>query len=401
MLPPRTRLDPEGFYTVLGLDPAANPAAIRAAFRRKAREVHPDIPGTGDAGAFVAVKRAYDVLSNGKRRESYDQAARQAAANGPSLYASGHGPQARYAAQPHRPATNLDGRSAYRTIRGYLRRPDLSRWRDLPASVISLWVALGAFLGFCVFEAGLHLRGPPPVVNAGIRPNAAPVTPLSPSAQRAELYGPDPVQLAGTPDFYINPAVGATVLWRKDARLDEYVPFGQLPPFSAVQAVRPYHQGGLTEVLINGSVTGFIDSRRLIRGGADTARRAYCEYNAGSAPYDGELLSERGQGSGTIRLENRTLQPAAVKLRDASGAVALSVFLGPGGRADLWDIPEGDFRAEFAIGEFWSRACNTFAAGMRARRLDGSVSTRRNLRPVILSDQAAASDITDQDFGRE
>ncbi len=199
MLPPRTRLDPEGFYTVLGLDPAANPAAIRAAFRRKAREVHPDVPGTGDAGAFVAVKRAYDVLSNGKRRESYDQAARQAVASGPSLYTAWHPPPPRQPAEHDGSAVNVDCRSAYQTIRGYLRRPDFSRWRDLPASAIAVWVALGAFLGLCIFEAGLHLRASPPVVNAGIRPNAAPVTPLSPSAQRTELYGPDPVRLAGTP----------------------------------------------------------------------------------------------------------------------------------------------------------------------------------------------------------
>jgi hypothetical protein len=155
------------------------------------------------------------------------------------------------------------------------------------------------------------------------------------------------------------------------------------------------------EVLVNQTVTGFIDSKRLTRGDADAARRAYCEYNAGTAPYDGELLGQRGQGAGSIRLENRAIQPAVIKLRDASGAVALSVFLGPGGHADLVDTPEGTFRAEFAIGEFWSRACNTFAAGMRARRLDETVSTLRDARLVVPSDQEPTTEISDQNFGED
>src|SRR5947209_7730343 len=76
MLQPRSRLDPEGFYAILGLDPAATRDAVKAAFRRKARVLHPDIPITGDARQFVALKQAYDVLSNRKRRDLYDQAAR-------------------------------------------------------------------------------------------------------------------------------------------------------------------------------------------------------------------------------------------------------------------------------------------------------------------------------------
>src|SRR3984957_16269715 len=395
MLPPRTRLDPEGFYAVLGLDPAASPEAIRAAFRRKARQVHPDVPGTGDASAFVAVRRAYDVLSNRKRRETYDQAARQAVADASEAHAAEASARAQRAAEPGGDGTDLDGRSPYQTVSSLPRR------RSASGPPIVVWVGLGAFLGFCIFEAGLHLRSLPPVVNSGIKPNAAPVTPLSASAQRAELYGPSPVRLAGTPDFYVSPSVGATVLWRKDTTLDRYVPFGQLPPFSTVQAVRLYHQSGLMEVLVNQTVTGFIDSKRLTRGDADAARRAYCEYNAGTAPYDGELLGQPGQGAGSVRRETRAIQPAVIKLRDASGAVALSVFLAPGGHADLVDTPEGSFHAEFAIGEFWSRACNTFAAGMRARRLDKSVSTLRDARLVVPSDQEPATEISDQDFGKE
>jgi hypothetical protein len=210
------------------------------------------------------------------------------------------------------------------------------------------------------------------------------------------------VRLAGTPNFFVVPGAGAAVLWRQGAKPDSYNPVGQLPPFSMVQAVRLYPQSGLVEVMFNESATGFIDARRLTPGDADAARRAYCGYNAGPTPNDGELLEQRGQGGGTIQLENRTVQPAVVKLRDMSGAVALSVFLGPGGHADLQNVPLGIFRAEFAIGELWSRACNTFAAGMRARRLSDRVTTQHDARVVVALDQdAAAIDLSDQDFSQD
>jgi hypothetical protein len=391
MLPPRTRLDPEGFYAILGLDPAAGPEAITAAFRRKAREVHPDVPGTGNTSAFVAARRAYDVLSNRERRASYDHSARQAAAK--ATEPSAAHPAARRA-EPFGGRGDFAGGSTGESALRHLRRSGLA---GLPVAV---WIGLGAFLGFCVVEAGVHLRSLQPVASSGIRPNAAPIAPLSPSAQRAELYGPSPVRLAGTPNFYVVPALGAAVLWRRDPKLESFVPIGQLPPFSAVQALRQSAQTGLVEVVINEAVTGFVEGKRLTRGDAETAWRAYCEYNSGPAPFDGELLGQQGQGNGAIQLENRAIQPAVVKLRDASGAVALSVFLGPGGHAELNDLPEGSFRAEFAIGEFWSRACNTFAAGMRARRLDESVSTLHTARLVVPSDPEGA-EISDQDFGRD
>src|SRR3954447_17366422 len=80
MSPPRTRFDPEGYYARLGLEPGAAREAVAAAFRARVRVLHPDVPGTGNAAAFVAVKQAYDVLSNADRRQDYDQAAQRAAA---------------------------------------------------------------------------------------------------------------------------------------------------------------------------------------------------------------------------------------------------------------------------------------------------------------------------------
>ena len=380
MPPSQTSLDPEGFYARLGLKPAANQESVVAAFRAKARLLHPDVPVTGNAAAFVAVKQAYDTLSNHDRRETYDRKARQAAEDASE-------PNAAPPAQP----------AAWRPADAPVRHP---RFADLPVMV---WIGIAAFLGLCVFEAATHLLAPSTAVNAGIRPNAATVTPLSPSARRAVLYGPAPLKLAGTPNFYVVPTGTPALLWHLDPTRKTLVPLGQLPPFSAVQAVRLIRQNGMLEVLVNDNATAFISADHLTAGNAAAAWTAYCGYNAGPAPSDGELLERRGTGRGTLALENRALQPAVVKLRDQAGAVVVSVFLDPGGQVKLDGLPEGVFYPEFAVGELWSRACNMFAAGMRARRMQATIKVPGNTNLVLAPDagQPAASDISDQAFGRQ
>ena len=58
-------------YTTLGIDPDATPEAIKAAFRLKAKDLHPDRPG-GDGPAFRQVFEAYEALRYPARRRAYD-----------------------------------------------------------------------------------------------------------------------------------------------------------------------------------------------------------------------------------------------------------------------------------------------------------------------------------------
>jgi len=63
------------FYDILGVARDADDAAIKRAFRRLARENHPDV-NPGDAGAeerFKAIAEAYEVLSDPQRRQAYDR----------------------------------------------------------------------------------------------------------------------------------------------------------------------------------------------------------------------------------------------------------------------------------------------------------------------------------------
>ena len=60
-------------YEVLGVARDATPDEIKKAYRRLARELHPDVnPGADASERFKLVTHAYDVLSDADQRARYD-----------------------------------------------------------------------------------------------------------------------------------------------------------------------------------------------------------------------------------------------------------------------------------------------------------------------------------------
>jgi molecular chaperone DnaJ len=62
------------YYEILGIPRTASEADVKKAFRRLAREVHPDVSDAPDAEErFREAAEAYEVLSDSERRELYDR----------------------------------------------------------------------------------------------------------------------------------------------------------------------------------------------------------------------------------------------------------------------------------------------------------------------------------------
>jgi curved DNA-binding protein CbpA len=62
------------YYNLLGLEQGVSPVEIKKAFRKKAKQLHPDIAGSVNAEAMHRLITAYEILSNPERRFEYDKA---------------------------------------------------------------------------------------------------------------------------------------------------------------------------------------------------------------------------------------------------------------------------------------------------------------------------------------
>lgn len=77
------------YYNVLGVDKSASKEEIKKAFHKLAHKYHPD-KNKGDDSKFKEVNEAYQVLSDDKKRSSYDQFG---SADGPQGFGGGYGGQ--------------------------------------------------------------------------------------------------------------------------------------------------------------------------------------------------------------------------------------------------------------------------------------------------------------------
>lgn len=323
--------DPLGYYARLGVSPDSPPAELKAAFRREARRLHPDAAGTGDAGGFLRLKEAYDVLADPARRAAYHRASAVPAA-------------ASAAAEPP------------------------------PPSRRGVWFGAAAAGLISVIVVGIAIRpAPAPVRRPPLAPRPAPI--VKPVVAQPTIA----LRPAGPADHYVLPG-GDAAVWGLGAggRLDR---LGSLPPFATIRVSDEPAPAGLVAVLFEGGVrVGLIDTARLMAGDAADARKERCAYLAGAPPENGEVLAAGRHGDAGLGLANDSAAPAVVTLRDPAGAEAGRVYLAPGGAARLTGLPAGPWTAEVAFGELWSRSCAGFVAGERRARLSDPVAPDATLR---------------------
>ena len=66
----------KSYFAILGISPNANLDEIRSAYRRLAKEFHPD-HYSGSSARFRDIQEAYSVLGNSRRRREYERSIRK------------------------------------------------------------------------------------------------------------------------------------------------------------------------------------------------------------------------------------------------------------------------------------------------------------------------------------
>lgn len=65
-------MEKKTYYMILGVSHGESSGGIRAAYRDRARQIHPDVVGESGTRAFQELNEAYGVLSDPSRRSAYN-----------------------------------------------------------------------------------------------------------------------------------------------------------------------------------------------------------------------------------------------------------------------------------------------------------------------------------------
>ncbi|HET6182447.1 MAG TPA: J domain-containing protein [Acetobacteraceae bacterium] len=337
--------DPLGYYAWLGIPPEATAKEVKAAFRARARRLHPDVAGTGSAEAFRRLSEAYHVLSDANRRARYDRTALEPEA----VIVTG-------AAPVREPPPTPKPRSF------------------LPAALGGgFGLALVAAAAFLLYRALASAPPPPRLHNAAAPRSTFETVEASPAPDRVPALG-------GEPSHYILPGGGPAVLWSRMPG-GKLTRLGALPPFTPVHA-EPLVVDGLQAVTLANGRLAYLDSGRLMPGDRQDAEKARCAYIAGTPPSNGEVLARESTGAVILTIINLEPSAAVVTLAEPNGALAVRVFVAPRAQARIGGLPAGPLTAKSSFGELWSRGCGTFVADARSDTFSHLVQTGA---PLVIS----------------
>lgn len=129
---------PPSYYEILGVSINATEDEIRKAYRRRAKEFHPDLNKAPDAGAkFLIVKKAYETLINKNKRIVYNNKRK----NPHSSYDA-------YMAWKKKKKEEEE-REEFLRYQEFIRERE--RFRNSKLYVpMKIFMMFGAFLGYCV-----------------------------------------------------------------------------------------------------------------------------------------------------------------------------------------------------------------------------------------------------------
>jgi DnaJ-class molecular chaperone len=137
------------YYHVLKVAPQATPVEIRKAYRDLARKFHPDLnPGADTIERFKEVTRAYEVLSDEKKRSAYDRSLQASHSDSSGTFKASNqqrksGPEA--GTQWNNTQKAQQSRAAYRSYQEQAREVQRAASRNAASSTNSS--GLGGLIG--------------------------------------------------------------------------------------------------------------------------------------------------------------------------------------------------------------------------------------------------------------
>lgn len=196
--PRRLRYDPQNdLYTVLGVASNATADQLQQAFRRQAKQVHPDRNPDKLAWAheqFQLLNEAYDILSNEQWREVYDRQRRFFIARHGQLdeseYWTGQRPKSRSSSPPPPRPAPRPAPAAPRPTHG------LARWRAILSDLLIgpyrylPAVLFGVLLLNIIFVFAFVSASNSEMAALTLTPQASPTPEFSPTPEQVEIRQP-------------------------------------------------------------------------------------------------------------------------------------------------------------------------------------------------------------------
>lgn len=399
--------DPKGYYSRLGLSPEASADEIKTAYRRLAKDCHPDRNRNADATSkFQALTEAYEILSDVRSRAAYDGKNTERPDSGDTENSSAIPPVScsscgMVTAQPRHAVFRQVVSMLITTVRTPIQGiycAECARKKALRASLVSgLFGWWGIPFGpiFTIFEIIRNASGG-----------------FEPPGSRESLQWQNALAFASRGDFPLAYALARQLrtavndeIGRKAVKLMDYLESrgvssqatalksatGPTPTSLFAHGLALFAVPGIVATLIylsdpssspaaqdtpgeypiaaaqlpqpEPNVSSFVGGTAVASSepNAAAAQPAHCEMsiNNGEVLYRQAMQNARGH---SVEIRNGSVGDAIIKIRDAvSGNLLFSFFVEHNNTAAISGLPDGNYRIQYAFGDYLAAGCNAFA----------------------------------------
>lgn len=399
--------DSRGYYFALGLSPGASIEVVRVVYRQLAKECHPDRPGCRDGGErFRNITEAYEALSDAAFKAAYDHEA-EARIEEPVGRQADSQPQIKpvqcqvcdaVTAQPRRlvfwrVTSFLFGSHKHPVCNIYCSDCAAGeQWKSV------LWTSLLGWWGIPWGPAWSIMYG---VSNStgGTREAEIDEALLHQNALAFAMRGDGPLAVglsnilrksdnadmaqisAEIIQFFsargVDPATTLKDVWKRSFLRTAALFLTAFAVPAAAAAFGFASIGSSPRAAAESSPTSSVDaefneafgptaeaSASVPKSEASQLEAPLAEPPCEALPTNGEVLVDHRTGGGPghkLEIDNGTRGDAIIKIRNASSNRALATFFVERGQAaSLNNIPDGEYRVQYAVGDKLASDCRSF-----------------------------------------